>query len=187
MWRQHTSGSDDFPFAHFHARICVFWFAAVSLNTSVYTAIRRDAAERTAALIRTVGMDHLLFWLHVMLMERRLCRGPTYRNRRFIASSLLSFSHLRPPRRKAAVSSEWSTNLSLFAVITKRLSTVCATFALFLQTLDGTRRLRPACCISLTRSRCHGALRIWFGAPVPWIFTHRVAVGRAIRSVRATW
>lgn len=68
------------------------------------------------------------------------------------------------------------------------ISTVCATFSPFLQTVNGTRRLKPACCISFTRSRSHGLPRIWVGAPVlPWIFTHRTAVGRAIRSVGATW
>lgn len=115
-------------------------------------------------------------------------RGPTYRNRLPggmvppPSSSLLLI--LRPPHRKAAVSGELSANFS--SLITKQKRKYI--LRNFLQTFNGTRRLRQACCISLTRSRRHGLLRAWFRAPVvPWMFTRRVAVVRAFRSVRATW
>lgn len=115
-------------------------------------------------------------------------RGPTYRNRLLggivppPSSSLLVI--LRHPHRNAAVSSELSANFSSLITKQEREYVLCH----FLQTFNGTRRLRQACCISLTRSRRHGLLRAWFGAPVvPRIFTHRVAMVRAFRSVRATW
>ncbi len=105
----------------------------------------------------------------------------------------LSPPPLPPPlaRTKAAVSRERSANFSFSSLIItqeRAISTVCATFAKFLQTFNGTRRLRrPVCRISPHVCRSHGALRLWFRAPVvPWMFTRRAAVGLALRSVRAT-